>query len=485
MVGNSELFFKRCFEKHGDRYDYSETVFECANTKVEIRCREHGLFKQLARSHTSGNGCSRCGKPTKPNVFFKKCLEKHGDRYDYSQTVYVDVKTKVKIICREHGIFEQSPAHHANGSGCSRCTLATGDKKLFFKKCLEQHGERYDYSETGYVNSGVKVKIRCREHGVFEQIAGAHARGRGCRECLKAGYLKSFFQRCHETHGDRYDYSHAIFNTVNHKIQIVCREHGIFTQMASAHIKGAGCLSCARILKTTEQFIEEANIFHSNKYDYSQTVYVACDIKCKIICPDHGLFEQSPDLHLRSYGCQRCGMDKRAKSSTNNTEYFIKKATAIHGDRYDYSKSNYITNRNLITIGCKIHVFFQQKSEKHMAGQGCSKCQHFISKPEIKFLNLIGIPEEDRQYKIGRYRCDGYDRNTNTVYELDGDYYHGNPAIYDQSKVNAVTKKTFGEHYRRTTKKRDFILAAGFNIVSVWESELKEFTEEWIKHYPI
>ena len=45
----------------------------------------------------------------------------HGDKYDYSLVEYVNSKSKIKIICKEHGIFEQIPNSHLNGNGCKKC----------------------------------------------------------------------------------------------------------------------------------------------------------------------------------------------------------------------------------------------------------------------------------------------------------------------------------------------------------------------------
>lgn len=46
-------------------------------------------------------------------------------------------------------------------------------------------------------------------------------------------------------------------------------------------------------LKTTERFINEANIVHKNRYDYSLVNYKKSNLKIIIICKTHGQFEQS------------------------------------------------------------------------------------------------------------------------------------------------------------------------------------------------
>ena len=55
-------------------------------------------------------------------IFIDKSKEIHGDKYNYSQVDYKNCDTKVKIKCPEHGIFEQIPyLHYKKGSGCIKC----------------------------------------------------------------------------------------------------------------------------------------------------------------------------------------------------------------------------------------------------------------------------------------------------------------------------------------------------------------------------
>ncbi len=69
------------------------------------------------------------------------------------------------------------------------------------------------------------------------------------------------------------------------------------------------------------------------------------------------------------------------------------------------------------------------------------------------------------------YLADGYCKETNTVYEFNGDYWHGNPKVYDQDEINKSTKTSFGELYQRTLQKERVLKQMGFNVVSVWESD--------------
>jgi hypothetical protein len=122
---------------------------------------------------------------------------------------------------------------------------------------------------------------------------------------------------------------------------------------------------------TINEFINKANSIHNNRYDYSNVEYTHNTIPIKIICPEHGEFEQKPTNHLTGYGCQQCGGTKKL-----DTLKFIDKANQIHNNKYDYSNVNYINARTKITIICPEHGLFEQKSNDHISKkQGCPKCK--------------------------------------------------------------------------------------------------------------
>jgi len=186
----------------------------------------------------------------------------------------------------------------------------------FIRKAGLKHNEKYDYSKVEYVNNSTKVKIICPEHGEFEQAPYKHINR--SQECPKCGRNKSdlnrrkgleyFIEKAKEKHGNRYNYSKVEYKTNSTKVKIVCTKHGEFEQIPENHYI-SGCAKCAgNTQKTTEAFIEDANKIHNNKYDYSNSVYTKAFNKVKIICPEHGEFEQTPDAHVNAKsGCPYCG----------------------------------------------------------------------------------------------------------------------------------------------------------------------------------
>ena len=124
-------------------------------------------------------------KTMSTDEFITKSVERHGNRYQYDKTTYKGPSVKVTITCPEHGDFEQLPYSHLNGSGCPKCRgfrKTTGDIVGEFEKA---HGKKYDYSKVEYRGSKTKVTIICPEHGEFSQTPQKHLKGQGCPVCAK------------------------------------------------------------------------------------------------------------------------------------------------------------------------------------------------------------------------------------------------------------------------------------------------------------
>lgn len=199
--------------------------------------------------------------------------------------------------------------------------------------------------------------------------------------------------------------------------------------------------------------------------------------KITIICPTHGNFIQCPKEHLnQKQGCPLCGNKKKNEHRQLSTSDFIKSATKIHQNKYDYTKVCYVNHSTKIIIICKVHGAFLQWPGGHLQGQRCPKCAKAgTSKVEHEWLDKIGIPTKNRQKYLRlnnrKYIVDGYDPETGTIYEFFGDFWHGNPKIYNPSDINPVCKKTFGTLYETTMNKIQIYQDLGYNIVYIWESD--------------
>lgn len=191
-------------EKH-TALDYgrpeTRAAWNGSKSKIPIWCSIHGeFFVQQAANHMNGNGCPKCGK----DVYKAKRRKadpvgdfrtKHGETYDYSRMVFMNVQTPIEIVCREHGPFWQKPNNHLRGDGCPACWDAR--RRAFGA------AKTVDYRETFAARSAAlfddayaivkapehshdTVRLLCPKHGEFEQKAFSHLDGHGCWHCGQA-----------------------------------------------------------------------------------------------------------------------------------------------------------------------------------------------------------------------------------------------------------------------------------------------------------
>lgn len=192
-----------------------------------------------------------------------------------------------------------------------------------------RHGDKYDYSLVDYINAKTKIKIICPKHGVFEQIPYDHMYENGCRKCGRdkcseeRRYNNSIFiEKAKSIHGNKYDYSLVDYKKSNTKVKIICHTHGVFEQTPNTHLSGSGCNKCAHISKglksriKKEDFIKKCKIIHKNKYEYSLVIYINSDANIDIICPYHGVFSQRAIKHKKGQGCPKCGKEKVGKHNS-------------------------------------------------------------------------------------------------------------------------------------------------------------------------
>jgi hypothetical protein len=275
--------------------------------------------------------------------FINDAMKIHGDKYDYSLVEYINSYKKVKIICREHGVFEQLPNNHLNGCDCKKCAYIINSKNSrntienFIEKSIKIHGDKYDYSLIKYINNKTSVKIICKEHGMFEQRPDSHLSGRGCYACYgtKKRSNLEFIEDAKKIHGNKYDYSLVKYENTNKKVKIICIKHGIFKKIPREHlntINGGGCPKCKPNFNLDRNvFIEKSNIIHNNLYDYSLVEYINSHTPVKIICIKHGVFVQKPHKHtLQKQGCPKCKLSKGILKICNilkdsNIEYELEK----------------------------------------------------------------------------------------------------------------------------------------------------------------
>jgi hypothetical protein len=248
------------------------------------------------------------------NEFLEKCTNIHGDKYLYEKLEYIGNRINVIITCKEHGDFKQRPYNHLMGKGCPSCS---GNKPLtkdiFIEKSKIKHKGIYDYSLVNYSNANTHVDIICKEHGIFKQSPKKHINGSGCQKCggTEKSNTEDFIIKSNVKHNNIYDYSLVVYNGNKYKVDILCKEHGVFTQSPSNHLKGIGCSKCSGKHKPNNiEFIDKSNKIHNNLYKYDKVNYINCKTEVEIECSKHGIFKQTPNSHLLGRGCQKCKVSK-------------------------------------------------------------------------------------------------------------------------------------------------------------------------------
>ena len=185
---------------------------------------------------------------------------------------------------------------------------------------------------------------------------------------------EEFVEKAKTVHGDKYDYSKVEYLNNSTKVCIICPEHGEFWQKPSNHLMGNGCPKCNGKGLSSEEYIIEAHKVHGDKYDYSKVDYKSKKEKICIICPEHGEFWQIAQSHLSSHGCPKCAIEHCGDTQRLSKEDFISKAKSIHGDKYDYSKVEYVNAQTKVCIICPEHGEFLQVPNAHLRGNRCPKC---------------------------------------------------------------------------------------------------------------
>lgn len=334
LCGHSSIdqdeFITQAIAVHGSKYDYTNVVYVNKHHKVAIKCTKHGDFLQAPSNHLAGKGCSSCNSGVSFNkeTFIKNSLNVHGSRYDYSKVVYKDANTPVTIICQVHGEFIQKPVVHYNlKAGCQLCKGGVvSNTDTFTAKSNIVHQNEFLYDKVVYVNQSTAVEIGCKKcDQYFWQVPKKHLAGGKCNLCHSGGFKGSFAKfRTNSTtvHGDRYDYSEAIYVNAATALKIICSDHGPFWSTPNNHISaGTGCPECGKIesganrRRSQEEMLTLLKTKQPNTITYDKFVFNGYSDNITLTCTIHGDFEKSYYNALVGQTCMICSKTKYARSS--------------------------------------------------------------------------------------------------------------------------------------------------------------------------
>lgn len=347
----------------------------------------------------------------------------------------------------------------------------------FIDKSKQKHGNKFSYENTVYVNQKTKLKIKCGTHEEFEVYPSNHLVGMGsCPKCqnIQNGLTHKkdtpfFIKKAKMIHADKYDYSITIYEHSLKKVDIICKKHGIFKIKPSNHINNKqGCPTCG--LESTKHssrkglssFLEEIkNKSNFNNYDFSNITFFEnrnySKIKC--ICKKHGEYHTTPRNVLRSnfFGCKKC----KIEGDRYDTSKFIEISKKIHNNYYFYDKVEYIKAHDDVIITCSKHGDFNCKPYIHMAGGGfCPKCTSYVSSYEIQisdFLKKIGVSDIKTSVRNikGIKEIDILSEQDKIGIEFNGLYWHSD--IFKSKKY----------HLEKTQKMKEY----GYRLIHIFEDE--------------
>ena len=401
--------------------------------------------------------------------FIKKAIEKHKDAYDYSKAIYINSRTKVRVICHEkdefgneHGEFYQRGSDHLKGQGCPKCAskkISESNRSSleeFIRKARIIHKDKYDYSKSIYKGSNKKLVIICPKHGEFVQEANSHLSGKGCPQCFneRRGYNfwknKIKYRPLHFDYCTKEAYKRTFLLTAQKEYnKLKATYKRLETKINNGVIN--------YITKDTYNFIKLSKEKYGEKYDYSKVNYVDSKTPIKLTCNDcNTTFECLPGNHLKKFGCcPICAQELRVYNQRSNTKEFISKSNVIHNNLYDYTHTEYYNELTPVIITCKEHGNFLQVPKDHLQGCGCPKCKN---KNQTKLYNILcsKFPEVEILYEVrnnivpwlGLQRFDIYFPKYNIAVEYDGkqhfvpiDYFGGKIAFDKGQELDKIKEE--------------------------------------------
>jgi hypothetical protein len=369
------------------------------------------------------------------------------NKYDYSKISW-DGKTssRVIVVCREHNYEWNTLVQNLlRGHGCKKCgsqkvSLAKNKSKVFFEKAKDKFSGKFDYSNSKYTKLVEPFTTKCikhnREFTVKEARHHLESDWGGCPDCNKE-YRSGqnhplvipkcdFEKKIREIHPENIIFDTSDYITLSSIIKVYCSKHDRKWESTGSNLlsAGRGCQICGyestgdKLRKSIDTFINEANIIHNNKYTYDNFIYVNNGTPSEVTCKSHGNFLIPPSVHLKGYGCPLCSNARSSKGEVEWIESIIKE------NGYD-----------IIYKGGKYNR------------------------------------QERFEFDSKKYFTDGFCKETKTVFEFLGCWYHGCPKCFHSEKVHSWNKKKMCDLYEEFIFRKKIFEKNGYNVEYIWECE--------------
>lgn len=326
---------------------------------------------------------------------------RHGDKYDYSKVVFTRMKDDVIVICPIHGEFKISAHNHARGTGCAACAGKCHTMVDRIEKAREVHSVKFEYLPFDFKNGDSVMNIICSAHGLFHRTVQQHINEKnGCPYCYKESRTNAnnFEERARDKHGDKYEYLDPYIKS-DQEIRVRCKIHDIIFKIKPRdHIRGQGCRLCGieRVADncrlTFDEFVERSNIKHNFKYDYSESKYINGRTPTTIICPIHGPFPQTPEMHMYGHGCPYC---KESYGEKEIAKWLDENNIGYKREYFVYPKQLSLIGRNKFRVDFfipKHNIIIEYHGEQHY------NKHKFFHESEEKFQDQLDRDKRLRDY---------------------------------------------------------------------------------------
>jgi len=415
---------------YGDNYEYTDFEYNSLEDNIILICKKHGEVRKTIKKHLK-YGCQKCyfecigrNLTNTTEYFIEKSIEIHYNRYDYSLVEYVNNRVKVPIICKEHGIFEQSPKSHMIGQGCPKCNRSRGETLIEnfllknninhytefifsdcrminplkfdfylydFNICIEFDGNQhyaessddsYYYEENIKIRDNIKTEycknnniklIRIKYHSIknIDSILTKILKKENVLSMEKKKDL--FVNKSIELWGYKYDYSKVDY--IDYKTPVKIGYKGLwYSQTPSKHLMGKK-IECQETRMSNENFIILSKNVWGDRFDYSECEYLGTNVKIKLYDNlKNKWIEQIPKSHLKGFEVVKLSKDE-----------FFEKCNIIHDYKYEYNLEEYNSGlMSRLNIICKEHGMFSIKASTHIYGACCPKCDEYIFNRYVK-----------------------------------------------------------------------------------------------------
>lgn len=408
--------------------------------------------------------------------FISRAQEVHGDKYDYSLVEYVNGQTQVKIVCRQHGLFEQRPMVHIHSkSGCPKCSCNFRTYKYKISELEALCPDMVKGQIHGGANAKAQYRFLCPIHGEYTRTLKQRlVQKLGCRKC--AGNERLTIDEAERraptmVKGQTWINNHS-------KYWFECPKHGRFKTSFKTHVKALktglnGCLKCQHesIGERNRRSVEEiARLFPD--FIPGQTSLPGAYSKYRFLCPVHGEYRRSVNSRLsQGGGCQKCGRARIAEAIRDRVGWTIEEMEIecpdlVRGQRYEGISSSV---KYIFT--CDKHGNYLQRFSDHRRGVGCPKC--CMSRSERKIAEWLSSRlqgetfESQKRFETCRYKKKlSFDFGSDVLkvlLEYNGrQHYHASKFRWYQ-----ITAKQVKVNQARDCVKRNWARRNGYKLIVV------------------